>query len=185
MAYDFVRWGVGIVIFIAVSLILIKVTKNKGKSILIASFSAIISVALLLLVPVENFFYGFPTVEKVYSYRYHEKLLSYAECDAGALCIGQKDDNNFVYYSFEKEDGKYKLPTLNSDDTVFRSSKFGIYMFKEFENGVLIVTQAKNSCYDGVPFKECTGGYYYCFGVTDDILNCGLITCEGEQVTLV
>lgn len=184
MAYDFVRWGIGIVIFVAAALILIKVTKNKGKSILIASFAAIMVFAVLLLVPVENFVYKFPTVEKVFSYRYHEKLISYAECDEGVFCIAQKDENNFVYYAFEKEDGKFKLPKFQSDNIIYRSSKYGVYMFKQFENQGLIVTQAANSLYDGKPFKECEGGYYYCY-VVENPISYSKLTCDGETVKLV
>lgn len=184
MAYDIVRWGIGIVLFVAIALILNHVTKNKGKSLLIASFAAIIAVAVLLLVPVENFVYGFPTVEKIYNYRHHEKLLTYAECDEGVLCVGQKDELNFVYYTFEKKDGKYKLPTIGSEDSFFRSSKYGIYTFKRFNNQVIIITQVPNSTYDGKKFEECSLGYYT-YTVIDGDFNYSLLYCSGEKVNLV
>ena len=184
MAYDFVRWGIGIVIFVAVAVVLSLITKKKGKSVLIASFAAIMIFAVLLLVPVENFVYGFPTVEKAFSYRYHEKLVSYAECDEGVLCIAQKDENNFNYYTFEKKDGKIKLPKFEGDKIIYRSSKYGVYMFRLFENQVLIVTQVKDSLYDGHEFSECAGGYYYYYAV-DDVINYSKLTCLGEKVTLV
>ena len=125
-----------------------------------------------------------PTVEKVYNYRYHEKLLTYAECDEGAFCVGQKDENNFVYYTFSKDEKGYKLPTLNSDDTVKRSSNFGVYMLKRFDNQMLIVTQAENSAYNGVAFKPCSSGYYS-YTVVYGEFNYSKLTCCGEKVTLV
>lgn len=185
MAYDFVRWGAAIVIFIALIIILIKITKNKGKSVLISSFAAIITFALLLLVPVENFFYGFKSVEKIYSYRYHEPLLTYAECDEGVLCVGQKDQYNIVYYTFDKDGNKYKIPSLSDDKIIVRSSKYGIYLIKEFENQTLIVTQAKDSQYNGNKFEECKMGYYYYTFISDGMFNYNLLTCEGEKVQLM
>lgn len=184
MAYDFVRWGIGIVIFVAVAVVLSLITKKKGKSILIASFAAIMSFAVLLLVPIENYVYSFKTVEKIFEYRYHETLISYAECDEGVLCIAQKDESNYSYYTFEKVDGKYKLPSFQSDKIIYRSSKYGIYMFKQFGNQYLVVTQAANSLYDGKPFSKCEGGYYY-FYVCEDLFNYSKLTCDGETVKLV
>lgn len=184
MAYDIVRWGIVIVIFIALSIILSIVLKKKGKAILIASFAAIIAFAILLLVPVENFFYSFPSVEKIFSYRYHEKLLTYAECNEGVLCVGQKDDYNFVYYTFGKSDKGYKLQKFNGDDITYRSSKFGVYIFKKFESQIIIITQAADSLYDGKAFKECESGYYY-YTVIDGDFSYSHLTCSGERVTLV
>lgn len=184
MAYDIVRWGVGIVLFVAIALILNHITKNKGKSLLVASFAAIISVAVLLLVPVENYIFGFSSVEKIYSYRHHEKLLTYAECDEGVLCVGKKDEMNYVYYTFDKVDGKYKLPSIGSEDSFFRSSKFGIYTFKRFANQVIIITQVPNSTYDGKKFEECELGYYT-YTVIDGDFNYSLLYCSGEMVKLV
>ncbi|MCQ2486207.1 MAG: hypothetical protein MJ168_12875 [Clostridia bacterium] len=185
MAYDFVRWGVALVIFVALIIILIKVTKNKAKSILIASFSAIIAFGLLLLVPIENFVYSFKSVEQIYSYRYHEKLLTYAECDDGVMCVGQKDEFNYVYYTFDKENGEYKLPKINDEKMVVRSSKYGIYMIKQFKNQTLILTQAKDSQYNGNKFKECELGYYYYTFISDGVFNYNLLTCSGEKVQLM
>lgn len=184
MAYDFVRWGVAAVVFIVLMVVLSIVLKQKGKAALIASFTAIITFALLLLVPVENFVYGFPTVEKIFNYRYHEKLLTYAECDEGAFCVGQKDENNFVYYTFSKDDKGYKLPSVTGEDTVKRSSQYGVYMLKRFENQMIIVTQAENSEYDGVAFKPCSSGYYSYTVIYGDF-NYSLLTCGGEKVKLV
>ena len=184
MAYDFVRWGLGIVIFVALAIILNHVTKNKGKSILVASFAAIITAAILLLVPVENFVHGFSTVEKIYSYRHHEKLLTYAECDEGVLCVGKKDELNYVYYSFNKKDGKYLLPNIGEEEITYRSSKYGIYIFKRFENKVIIITQVANSSYDGRKFEDCKSGYYT-YTVIDGNFNYSLLCCAGEKVKLV
>ena len=184
MAYDFVRWGVAAGIFVILMIILSITIRKKGKAALVASFAAIITFAVMLLVPVENFVYGFPTVEKIFSYRYHEKLLTYAECDEGVFCIGQKDENNFVYYSFTKDAKGYKLPSLTTDDAVFLSSKFGIYMMKRFENQMIIVTQAENSEYNGAKFEPCSSGYY-CYTVVEGEFNYTLLTCDGERVNLV
>ena len=184
MAYDFVRWGLGIVIFVALSIILSRVTKNKGKSILIASFAGIIIAAALLLLPVENLFSGFQTVEKIYSYRHHEPLLTYAECDEGVLCVGKKDEIDYVYYSFDKENGKYKLPGLDDEKTIYRSSKYGVYIFKRFDDQMLIITQVPNSSYDGKNFEKCSSGYYT-YTVIEGNFNYSFLKCSGEQVNLV
>lgn len=183
MAYDFVRWGAAIVIFAVLVFILIKKTKDKGKSILIASFAAIISFAILLLVPVENYFFGFKSVEQIYNYRYHENMITYAECDEGVVCVIQKDAS-IEYRTFGKKDGKYKLPMINDDSKIAqRSSRYGMYLIRIFDNQVLIMTPAKNSCYDGVAFKECKDGYYY-YTVIENRFNYSLLTCEGEKVQL-
>lgn len=184
MAYDFVRWGIAGGIFIILMIVLGIKMKQKVKAGLVASFAAIIIFAILLLVPVENFVYGFPTVEKIYNYRYHEKLLTYAECDEGAFCVGQKDENNFVYYTFDRDEKGYKLPNFEQDDTVKRSSKFGVYMLKRFDNQMIIVTQAENSAYDGVDFKPCSSGYYS-YTVVYGEFNYSRLTCGGERVELV
>lgn len=184
MAYDFVRWGIGIGLFVIIMVTLSLITKKKGKSALIASFAAIITVAILLLVPVENFLSGFKSVEKIYSYRHHEKLLTYAECNEGVVCVGQKDATNFVYYCFDKDDGKYKLPNLDGDKVEYRSSKYGVFIFKRFENQMIIITQVKNSEYNGVAFKECSSGYYT-YTVIDGNFNYSLLSCSGEKVSLV
>lgn len=185
MAYDFVRWGVAIVLFAALAVILIKTTKNKAKSILVASFAGIISFAILLLVPIENYVYKFKSVEQIYSYRYHEKLLTYAECDNGVICVGQKDAYNFVYYTFDKDGDKYKLPKINDKKMVVRSSKYGIYMIKQFGEQTLILTQAKDSQYNGNEFKECELGYYYYTFISDGVFHYNLLTCSGEKVQLM
>ena len=184
MAYDFVRWGVAAGIFVIIMIILSVIIKKKGKAALIASFAAIITFAVMLLVPVENFVYSFPTVEKIFGYRYHEKLLTYAECDEGAFCVGQKDENNFVYYSFKKDEKGYKLPTAMGDEIFYFSSKYGIYMMKRFENQIIIVTQAENSEYDGKKFKPCTSGYYF-YATVDGEFSYPKLTCDGERVSLV
>lgn len=184
MAYDFVRWGVAAGIFIIIMIILSVTIKKKGKSALIASFSAIIIFAVMLLVPVENFVYGFPTVEKVFSYRYHEKLLTYAECDEGAFCVAQKDDNNFVYYAFSKDEKGYNLPSATGDGIMYFSSKYGIYMMKRFHNQLIIVTQAEDSEYNGEKFSPCSSGYYF-FATVDGEFSYPKLTCGGERVELV
>lgn len=184
MAYDLVRWAIGIVIFVPLLLILIKTTSNKSKSALISAFAAIITSAILLLVPVENIFVSFKTVEKVYSYRHHEELLTFAECDEGALCVGKKDEGDYVFYSFNKSAKGYKLPKFGEDTPSFRSSKFGIYTFKRFRNQMLIITQAEGSSYDGHAFSKCSLGYYT-YTVIDGDFNYSLLSCGGEKVVLI
>lgn len=184
MIYDLVRWVIGIVIFAVLLIILIKTTSNKSKSALIASFAAIITCAVLLLVPIENIFVNFKTVEKAYKYRHHEDLLTYAECDEGALCVGKKNEGDYVFYTFNRTEKGYKLPSLSEEGPAYRSSKFGVYTFKRFHNQMLIITQAEGSAYNGEAFKKCSLGYYS-YTIIDGDFNYSLLSCEGEKVSLI
>ncbi len=184
MAYDIVRWGAGLVIFLVLIAILVLFTKKIGKAILVSAFSAVVLVAVSLLVPVENYFFGFNTVEDIYNYRYHEALLTYAECDEGVVCVGRKDSVNTVYYSFQKDEKGYKLPKHLVSKAVFRSSEHGIYFFESFESQTIIMTQVTGSAYKGVDFEPCSHGYYS-FTVVDGEIDYSALTCNGEKVKLI
>ena len=184
MIYGLVRWLAGFIVFFLMIAILILVTKKTGKAILISAFTAVITVAVLLVVPVENAFYSFKSVEDVFNYRYHEKLLTYAECDEGLLCVAQKDSVSYVYYSFPKGEEGYKLPKELVSTVMYRSSKSGVYIFRKFENQTLILTQVSGSEYDGNAFTECKRGYYT-YTVVDGDFDYSLLTCNGEKVKLV
>lgn len=184
MAYDIVRWGVGLVAFLVFIAILVLFTKKIGKAILISAFASVIMVAVSLLVPVENYFFSFNSVESAYNYRYHEELLTYAECDEGVVCVGKKDAVNFVYYSFTKGDDGYKLPKHLVSKTVFRSSEHGVYLFEKFENQTIIMTQVTDSAYKGEAFKPCSNGYYT-FTVIDGELDYSALSRNGEKVRLI
>lgn len=184
MAYDIVRWGVGLVAFLLFIAVLVLFTKKIGKAILISAFAAVIMVAVSLLVPVENYFFGFNSVESAYNYRYHEDLLTYAECDEGVVCVGKKDAVNFVYYSFTKDEEGYKLPKHLVSKTVFRSSEHGVYLFEKFENQTIIMTQVTDSAYKGEAFKPCSNGYYS-FTVVDGDVDYSALSRNGEKVKLI
>lgn len=183
MAYDFVRWGFGLVLFAVLLAVLIIKKKDKAKSALISAFTAIILSALLLFVPIENVFYSFKSAEKIYTYAHHEELVSVAECDEGIVCVGKKDESNYVYYSFNKSSKGYKLPNQLNDNTQFHSSKFGIYIIKQFNEQTIILTQAKDSSYNGEEFKPTDAGYYY--AVIGSPMNFSHLYCGDEQVTLI
>ncbi|MBQ5591694.1 MAG: hypothetical protein IIU80_01985 [Clostridia bacterium] len=184
MAYDIVRWGVGLIAFLVFIAVLVLFTKKIGKAVLISAFAAVIMVAVSLLIPVENYFFSFNSVESVYNYRYHEDLLTYAECDEGVFCVGQKDAVSFVYYSFTKDDDGYKLPEHLVSKTVFRSSEHGVYLFETFENQTIIMTQVVGSAYKGEEFKPCSNGYYS-FTVVDGELDYSALSRDGERVRLI
>lgn len=184
MIYGLVRWSAGFMVFFLLIAILILITKKTGKSILISAFTSVILVAISLVVPIENAFYSFKSVEDIFNYRYHERLITYAECDEGILCVAQKDAVSFVYYSFPKDDEGYKLPKDLVSTVVYRSSERGIYFFQKFENQTMILTQVINSEYNGVPFEECSRGYYT-YTVVDGEIDYSLLSCEGERVKLV
>ena len=184
MIYGLVRWSAGFFIFFLLIAILILVTKKTGKAILISAFTAVITVAVLLIIPVENTIFSFKSVEDVFNYRYHENLLTYAECDEGVLCVAQKDSVSYVYYSFPKDDEGYKLPKELVSTVLYRSSKSGVYIFQKFENQTLILTQVSGSEYDGNAFTECKRGYYT-YTVVEGNVNYSLLTCNGEKVKLV
>lgn len=184
MAYDIVRWGVGLVAFLVFIAVLVLFTKKIGKAILISAFASVIMVAVSLVVPVENYFFSFNSVEAAYNYRYHEDLLAYAECDEGVVCVGKKDAVNFVYYSFTKADDGYKLPKHLVSKTVFRSSEHGVYLFEKFENQTIIMTQVTDSAYKGEAFKPCSNGYYT-FTVIDGEVDYSALSRNGEKVRLI
>ncbi len=184
MAYDIVRWIVGAVIFLLLIAILVLFTKKTGKAVLIAAFTSVILVAVSLLVPVENYFFSFNTVEDIFNYRYHENLLTYAECEEGVLCVAQKDSINYAYYSFTRDDDGYKLSKKLVPDTVFRSSEHGVYFFEKFENQTIIMTQVTDSAYKGEDFRPCSNGYYS-YTVVDGNVDYTALTCKGEKVKLI
>ena len=184
MIYGLVRWAAGFIVFFLLIAVLSLVIKKMGKAVLISAFAAVITVAVLLVFPVENVLFSFKSVEDIFNYRYHEKLLTYAECDEGVLCVAQKDSVSYVYYSFPKDDEGYKLPKELVSTVVYRSSKSGVYIFRKFENQTLILTQVRDSEYDGNKFTECKRGYYT-YTVVDGDVNYSLLTCKGERVKLV
>lgn len=184
MIYGLVRWAAGFIVFFLLIAVLSLVIKKTGKAVLISAFAAVITVAVLLVFPVENVLFSFKSVEDIFNYRYHEKLLTYAECDEGVLCVAQKDSVSYVYYSFPKDDEGYKLPKELVSTVVYRSSKSGVYIFRKFENQTLILTQVRDSEYDGNKFTECKRGYYT-YTVVDGDVNYSLLTCKGEKVKLV
>lgn len=184
MIYGLVRWSAGFIVFFLLIAVLSLFIKKTGKAVLISAFAAVITVAVLLVVPVENAFFSFKSVEDVFGYRYHEQLLTYAECDEGLLCVAQKDSVSYVYYAFPKDDEGYKLPKSLVSTVLYRSSKSGVYIFQKFENQTLILTQVRDSEYNGNKFTECRRGYYT-YTVVDGNIDYSLLTCKGEKVKLV
>lgn len=184
MAYDIVRWVAGALLFFLLIAVLVLFIKKTGKAILISAFISVGLVAVSLLVPVENFFYSFNSVEDIFNYRYHEKLLTYAECDEGVVCVGQKDSISYVYYSFTKDSEGYKLPKNIVSKMIFRSSEHGVYFFEKFENQTVIMTQVLDSAYNGEAFTPCSNGYYS-YTVVDGEVDYSALTCKGEKVKLI
>ncbi|MBR6531816.1 MAG: hypothetical protein IKT61_04880 [Clostridia bacterium] len=184
MAYDMVRWAAGLLLFFLLIAILVLFTKKAGKAVLISAFVSVILVAVSMVVPIENYFYSFNSVQSAFNYRYHESLLTYAECDEGVVCVGQKDAINYVYYSFGKDDTGYKLPKHLVSRTVFRSSEYGIYLFEKFESQTIIMTQVLDSAYNGEAFEPCNNGYYS-YTVVEGNVDYTALTCKGEKVKLI
>lgn len=184
MAYDIVRWIAGTLIFFLLIAILVLFTKKMGKAILASATIAVTLVAVSLFVPVENYFLSFSTVEDIFNYRYHESLLTYAECDEGVLCVAQKDAINYTYYSFTRDAEGYKLSKNLIPNAVIRSSAHGIYLFEKFENQTIIMTQVLDSAYKGESFTPCSNGYYS-YTVVDGIVDYSALTCKGEKVKLI
>ncbi|MBP3441629.1 MAG: hypothetical protein J6L62_02380 [Clostridia bacterium] len=184
MIFNSIRWAVGIFIFFLLLVILMMVTKKTGKSALISAFVAVILVAVSSFVPVENYFYSFADVEQAFSYRYHEELITYAECDEGALCVSRRDEMNYFYYSLPKDSEGYKLPNNVTSKMITRSSAKGVYMFEKFENQTIILTQILDSEYNGEPFVPCSNGYYT-YTVVDGDVDYTALSCAGEKVKLV
>lgn len=184
MTYDIVRWGFGLFLFVVLFVVLSLVTKKKKGTLAVSSaFAAIIVAAALLLFPVENLFYSFDSVEAAYKYKHHEALVTYGECEVGALCIGQKSDGSFVCYSILKEGDKYKLPTGVDEDIRHRSSKYGYFLMKNFGEKTVILTQVANVEYDGQKFQTLDSGYNY-IAVNSPFIETRLST-GGERIQLV
>lgn len=184
MTYDIVRWVFGLILFVILFVVLNLVTKKKKGTLAVTSaFAAIIVAAALLLFPVENLFYSFNSVEAAYKYKHHEELLTYGECEVGALCIGQKNDGSFVCYSIVKEGNKYKLPAGVDEDIRHRSSKYGFFLIKNFGEKTVILTQVSNIEYDGQKFKPLDGGYNF-IAVDSPFIETRL-SINGERVQLV
>lgn len=183
MKYDMMRWGFGIVVFIAVFIIMSAITKKKGKAAVTSAFAALVAAAVMLMLPVENFFYSFKSVEQAYNYKHHEELITYVECDEGALCVAQKNDGSFICYTIIKTVDGYKLPQGLNEKIKNRSSKYGIFIFKDFENQSLIMTQVSGCSYDGNKFTDNGNGYYY-YVVNGKKFESKLCV-NGERVTLV
>lgn len=182
MAYDLIRWGFGAILFAVLSLILVRVTGKKGKSLLISSFAAIIISAVLLIFPFENLFYSFPSVETIFNYRHHENFVAAAECDSGVLAIGQNKDGENVYYTFKKDDKGYKLDEKN--DITIRSSTNGIFIFADFGNNSIILTYAPDPKYDNNDFTPLYNGVQY-YALNEFELSPSKLTSQGEKVNLV
>lgn len=182
MAYDLIRWGLGALLFVILSIILVRVTKKKGKSLLISSFTALIVGAVLLLFPFENLFYSFGTVEDIFSYRHHENFVAAAECNSGVLTVGNDKDGENVYYTFKKDAGGYKLN--EKDNITIRSSTHGIYIFANFGNDSIILTYAENSAYNGENFTALCDGLSY-YALNDENFSPSKLTSNGEKVNLV
>jgi hypothetical protein len=181
MAYDFIRWGFGLLLFIILLVILILTTKKKGRSIIVSAFIAIIISSVLLLFPVENYFYNFSTVEQIFSYRHHEQLLTYAECDSGVLSVGVKNDGSYVFYTFAKSESGYQL--MRKDNISYRSSKYGVYLISNFGDETIIMTQVAGSSYDGKNFEPIGNGYYCT--IIHGNADISLLMCSGNTVSLV
>lgn len=184
MVFNTIRWAAGIFLFFLFLVIFMAITKKTGKSALISAFVAVIMVAVSLFIPVENTFYTFLSVEDAFRYRYHEELLTYAECNEGALCVARRDEMNYFYYSFPRNDDGYKLPKNIVSKTVTRSSAQGVYLFEKFENQTIILTQVLNSEYKGEAFKPCPNGYYS-YTVVDGEVDYSALSCSGKKVKLV
>lgn len=183
MAYDIIRWIGGAVLFAILVTVLCIVSKKKGKAVITAAFTSIILTAVSFVVPLENYIHPFDSVEKLFAYRYHEELVTYFECDEGIVCIAERNNGSNVNYCFDKDGKKLLLPFSLVDDTQHRSSKFGVYLMKKFENQTLIFTQVDDSQYDGKAFSDGGMGYYY-FVVDGNFIPARL-TCSGEKVVLV
>ena len=184
MIFNSIRWGVGIFIFFLLLVIFMMITKKTAKSALASAIVSILLVAVSLFVPVENYFYSFQTIEQAFAYRYHEELLTFAECDEGAICVGRRDTMNYYYYSFPRTDEGYKLPGGKTNSLVARSSAKGVYLFERFENQTLIITQVSNSEYNGEPFLPCENGYYS-YTIVEGDADYSALTCEGKKIQLV
>ena len=183
MAYDIIRWICGAVLFVILLTVLCIVSKKKGKAAVTAAFVSIILTAASFLIPVENYICSFTSVEKLFGYRYHEELVTYFECDEGVVCIAERGSGVNVNYCFIKKDGKLTLPFSLVDDTQHRSSKYGVFLIKKFENQSVIFTQVSRTAYDGVEFKDGGVGYYYF--VVDGNFIPSRLTVSGEKVVLV
>lgn len=183
MAYDIVRWIGGAILFAILLTVLCIVSKKKGKAAVTAAFVSIILTAVSFVIPIENYVHPFSSVEKLFAYRYHEELVTYFECDEGVVCIAGRNDGSNVNYCFEKKGDKLLLPFSLVDDTQHRSSKFGVYLVKKFENQTLVFTQVSDSAYDGNAFAASDSGYYY-YTVDGNFIPSRL-TCSGEKVVLV
>ena len=75
------------------------------------------------------------------------------------------------------------LPFSLMDDTQHRSSKYGVFLIKKFENQSLVFTQVDNVKYDGKGFQDGGEGYYYF--VVDGNFIPSRLTCNGEKVVLI
>lgn len=187
MAYDIIRWVCGVVLFaVLLSVMCIIAKKNgkkTGKSAVTAAFASIIITAVCFFIPIENVVHPFSSVEDIFSYRYHEELLTYFQCDEGVICIAGRTDGSNINYCFEKRDGKYYLPFTLVDDTQRRSSIHGIFIIKSFDTQTIVFTQVGGTEYDGESFID--GGMGYSYFVIDGKFNPSCLTCDGEKIQLV
>lgn len=187
MAYDIIRWICGVVLFTVLLSVMCIVTKKKGKktgkAAVTAAFTAIIITAVSFFIPIENAVHPFKSVEDIFSYRYHEELLTYFQCDEGVVCIAGRSDGSNINYCFEKRDGKYYLPFNLVDDTQRRSSIHGIFIIKKFDTQTIVFTQVSGTQYDGEDFTD--GGMGYSYYVIDGKFNSAKLTYEGEKIQLV
>lgn len=187
MAYDIIRWICGFALFAVMLSIMCVITKKKGtktgKSAVTAAFASIIITAVCFFIPIENIVHPFNSVEDIFSYRYHEELLTYFQCDEGVVCIAGRTDGSNINYCFEKHDGKYYLPFALIDDTQRRSSIHGIFIIKSFDTQTIVFTQVSDTQYDGKDFIDGGMGYSYC--VIDGKFNSSKLTYEGEKIQLV
>ncbi len=185
MAYDLIRWAAGAVVFCGMLAVLIlALKKEKLRSVFLSAAVAVVLVWIMFIAPIENLFYRFKTVEDIFSYRYTDNLIGYAECDEGVVCIATKGEvSTRYYYSFGKDADGYKLPTNVFREAEIHSSEYGVFAMESFDTQTVIITQIENAEYDGESFAECAKGYYT-YTVNGSV-NYSALTCAGEKISLV
>jgi hypothetical protein len=183
MAYDIIRWICGAVLFVILLVVLCFALKKKGKGVVTAAFISIILTAASFLVPVENYICNFTSVEKLFAYRYNEELVTYFECDEGVICIAERSSGVNVNYCFKKDGDRLLLPFSLVDNTQHKSSKYGVFLVKTFDNQSIIFTQISGTEYNGEAFQDGGMGYYY-FVVNGKFIP-SYLTYSGEEIVLV
>lgn len=146
--------------------------KNKKRCGAILAVMSMVMMSLSAMVPVENAFVTFSTVEDAYCYMHNENIAATSNGSQTALVIG-RDNEKYTFSAVLRSNDGWKLGTgigLSSDTIVSDGIVIQIYRYQNTADYYITVEAA-----DGVRLNvsDSVGSHYQCM-INED-------TVSGEQ----